>query len=662
MPLENKLSQQAEWAGQPLASGAVALVPFFVPGKPGEIMLVVAAVESQGALVSPPLLGEFVAAHADRQFVCIDAAAFFGAANSLLCQDEESGRQRLLWQFAEQSQLIDVRLLECLIADASEGSYSGGGAEELSANYHAPELTSISLLEQQLLTGASRGIAKLDRSLVNEAISVAAAVFKVLLRQVDPVRKIMARAEIPESQAERFGPLGIGTQVQAEIVAHYMEKNRWQIDPERFDGVLAELESERDRIGRAFVKSSDVRQCFKVTGGTLALHNGRPHISQKRLRDWLTRRKESLIGDHQVPLPTPHENDANLSTVPERWGILRDCDRDLHHWSEMMAVCNAIRCLKGVRTGDFSITYEVLPRLRASAPSADALRILRERELLAPDSHGPLFAIKLRDLELLALAATCERRFGRSELANKLRCGEDVVGQLAQRLTGPRAGNRTVARSLIDGVAFELGTDVIGRMLKERHGFRPSVREGIKQVFQMCPELKPDTARTTISALAEKLGGDPQDWRNEILSYPIPEIHRAIANYRPSKQTKEVFATIVRISKKLIVAGPEFYHQIFGRTWVGVCGRVRKGYLYAYDAAPHLDLADDVRKRLAFSLLFKGLPVLCLNGNEIWLDVGSGEEDSKKVVQEVAQETGRQMLGGLPIACDFTIRRQEQDA
>jgi hypothetical protein len=82
----------------------------------------------------------------------------------------------------------------------------------------------------------------------------------------------------------------------------------------------------------------------------------------------------------------------------------------------------------------------MVPYLRTFRPDLDQLRRLSRRAVFRPSPRHIFLVVSLRDLELRALAAVCEHRFGRSGIADLLKQGKDPCKYAAHRLLylGPR--------------------------------------------------------------------------------------------------------------------------------------------------------------------------------------------------------------------------------
>ena len=292
---------------------------------------------------------------------------------------------------------------------------------------------------------------------------------------------------------ERFGPLSEAIQVKGAIALARIARNGMHLDVDRLDGLRAQLDGGLTSQVAELLRRAPLRgPCGATATGRSSSRrrDGRPSLSQTRLRELLEQAASDGGGGHRPAGPDPPDRRRATSRSRPRTGRTRP-------------VRPAGPRLDRAGQDDQALQFFAQPRRPGGPPAVHAAGAHRPDELLDPNIQNlprkgglreafvaspghVLLIVDYSFIELRTLAAVCEARYGSSRLAEVIRAGVDphaytaamFEGMESRRIHGPedertRGGSRAVRHAAAAGQGPELrhpgrpGAEVAG-------GLRPS--------------------------------------------------------------------------------------------------------------------------------------------------------------------------------------------
>jgi hypothetical protein len=215
--------------------------------------------------------------------------------------------------------------------------------------------------------------------------------------------------------------------------------------------------------------------------GEIRLDAGLPDARRKTLEVWLESLLDSARGSHRTALDAPVDEDGRLSLDPRDWGTTAGCHPLLLAYADLVA--SARLALAFETHGPCRPRFKILPRLRSSCPDLEQLRRFGLAGVFEPPRGRVFLVVRLHHLELRALAATCERRLGRSTLAEIFRGRQDPVAHVAAALSDVagdlHADDRSrLAELLLAAAAAGLGPQAVREMARRGLGLDDRLKAG----------------------------------------------------------------------------------------------------------------------------------------------------------------------------------------
>ncbi len=262
-------------------NGPIAAM-LLVPDKPRseeDPILVAANSDNQVELVAERDLGRFLGRHSESTFIVHDAAAWHWGLMAVLDARGDAAGRAILWDLSRQGRIHDVQLLDQRICAVRDSVHTL--PKSLSKLCGDPVRHSI---------GDSAGHAC--------DLQALRLVYEHLVSVADST---MTRYKVDTAAVSRFGPLGVGLDVQAAIALTGAADLRIQLAP----GSIARLKAAADDCFRqcSEVLSNEkiLRDCFHWEPGSQPIvrrnNKGFPDIKETALRRWLTEFSKHLA-DH----------------------------------------------------------------------------------------------------------------------------------------------------------------------------------------------------------------------------------------------------------------------------------------------------------------------------------------------------------------------------
>ena len=335
------MSETSAWNGQIL--GKCVSLAVCTDSATG-IVITAAKSESAETLVYPDQLGEFLAAHSSAELICYDAAHDHWAMHDLLQRKEDRNGLETLWMFSHCSRLCDVGLLDQRLRLVRDGVYPRRKSlDQLSTTYGGRGLSN---------TDAARLKAPIQQGKMPAAEDLAAqaravmAVYQDLHAQANQTAKKLG---INEELVKKFGPLGIGIDVQGDIAVR-KPNSRLIIDLERATSLGKACQDIYERSSRQLCADPRVADVFDWDGNRVAKdERGFLGYKEGKLRHWLKFRFDEFHSLNGRPLPPPLDDDREkISLRPENWGVLPECHPQLRDWSQLVASARTDRFFRSL--------------------------------------------------------------------------------------------------------------------------------------------------------------------------------------------------------------------------------------------------------------------------------------------------------------------------
>ena len=224
---------------------------------------------------------------------------------------------------------------------------------------------------------------------------------------------------------------------------------------------------------------------------------------------------------------------------------------------------------------------------------------------------------------------------------------------------------RAVARTLLFAVPRGLADPQIRELLRSEVpgcdvGEADACRLWSRLVREYYRELVVFLEDTTVKTLAKRLGADPMKVEELRLAEAADTWEAALRNVLSGKRTgTDVWRRLQSLAEsgpaRRVVekgeGGPEAYALLLD--WpVTFSGRVgRPGYGIQVRSAEYLDVADEVRKTVAYELAAAGFRLLGIAGDEFAVEVPEVRAGEAKSLESMANAAAGRILGEVANGC-----------
>jgi len=678
------------WNHDFLGDGPVALtlIDSASPDAPAAPLLGAAGNGLQSFVLRSPQFGPFLGLHAAVHLVCHDAGVLHRTLHDHLIAAGD-----LLWRFAREGRLHDVALLHQLIRLAEIGGRCPPpmGLADLAHQYANEALPDAVRL--QASTAATGVAADHDSALAAVAIRHAEAILKVfstLSYRLQTPGLIHSDSRAPAG----FGPPSLAVQVQGAIAVAHAARDGLRLAPAAIGRITAGLDAVTKRYEAILAGDRDARQCFKrgVDRSFKYRPEGSPEVKTSILKGWLGRVCASLEGLHRTALNPRSGRDGRPSAAPEDWGVLVHFHPLLQAWAALTAAATTPHSLNISGTGTVRTDYEILPHLQSRRPDLAALRRFMGGGLFVPTVGYSFLTVRLKDLELRALAVECRQSFGGSRLADLFIAGKDPHDHAAAELAGLSLSDFTalqarepvaharwlrISRFLLETVPTGLSVECLRAAPRLGYGLGDLGLSEIqklhsKLVNEVFPELAGYLRDDTLVVMAGNLNVSPAALEGAIAACGRPnppslsEFRRWFGGdtRRLTDDRRRQLQILLQVQNandslrpliKRETFDQELYTALFSRRVTGATGRSRGGMLFC-DArtALYQDLADDAVEIALYGLVERGFRLAAYAAGEILLETPAAD-DAGQAAQEALQVTNdavEKALQGVPAGCE----------
>ena len=703
------------WNGNPLGQGPIALVALVeqAPDVTGTMEPVVGAATAEEYVeLVQEQIAAFLQAHADRVLSCHDAAKVHWSLHECLksAQAPHNALQTL-WSFSRESRLHDIMLLDQRCRLVLEGLHS----LPRPLGQLAREYCDIRLGDAPDVQGRLSAILAIY-SIVRQRIDEFITQLEPLPQSVPPPHAGSVEIEFDEQGAivlkggptdkdldfdpiqvlefgwkkrrreellknvSRFGPLGLGIDVQGVIALYQAFRNGMEVDPEAARDIRRECDGLYRRCSGMLNDNRHARQCFRWDENLVRRdRKGYTKTRNGPLRAWLGQLLNECHDLRNAPLKPPLDRTGRLSTVPRHWGVLTRCHPLLRAWAGLESAAAADRFLDQVDKA--RPLYGVIPRLHSSNPDLTQLRKFRQR-LFVPKPDHVFLVGKLRDLELRCHGVVCEHWAGQpSRVAQAFRDGQDPVQETTNRLCDKLAEAQSKRdhrssflqldhekrlasiRLLMFAVPRGLSVPQMVELLQTELGVCDLGRAEVDHLLRLLVldvrwEWEFFLEDPTPRVVAEKLDIPFSEFSSELFPTEHPHtwpftLRRVLAGKIKGEMVWQKLRSLAKNGPygdqiAQMAGGPETYDFFMTTNPVSITGRVgRPLYWTERKTAEYLQLADEVMKTVIYELVAAGFRLVAVAGDAFVLEVLDSEQAASSQVASIANATARKLLGGV---------------
>ena len=436
------------WDGGILEGGTLALA-VETPLSDGvaipRLALVAASSGLEHVLIHPDRLAAFVRAHADRQFVCHNAAIGVAVVAAPRVGAGDGGGLRSGWVVVDEDRMHDTMILDALVGLArSDADPTPRDLAAVASEYAglAPgESDSYRLRYGEMIdVNWSDVPAGFFRLAIASAIAIRAA-----YEAIPPLAVAFTRVDGRGAPGGTLphGPLSEAIQVKGAIALERIGRTPLHIDIDRVDRILQALRGRQAECVAEIERLPGGGGIFRRdAAGNLILTEkaGTPSSDEARLREALGAAAAEVAEDLGRRIEVPRNASGGHSLKRVDWEDLAPSHPLIRSWLDFRKGNVTIIFFNNLRAPFVHPRYNALVRTGRTSCSEPNIQNLPRtggiREAFVP-SPGHVFMIAdYGYVELCTLAAVLEARFGTSKLADVIRSGIDPHAYTAAMFEG----------------------------------------------------------------------------------------------------------------------------------------------------------------------------------------------------------------------------------
>ena len=402
------MSDVPQWDGQFL--GERLAIAFFRDSAT-KFLIGFAKSDTASAMIYPDQFGQFLLIHVPAEIICYDAAQVHWDLYDLLRQRNDENGLRALWRFSRRSRLHDIMLLEQRLRLIRDAVHPLPKRFEALADLHCKQTPPAAIEPGPHGAHAQRGgIPEAEELLARAATTM--NIYQTLRQQAD---QVIDHLGIPQKLVARYGPLGLGVDVQGAIAAALASREGIYLSSESLEYMAQAVEVRYREASQVLIHDEHARHVFVGSKGLVRRReDGLPEADRNFLQKWLRHTFDQLRDTHNARWLEPVDETGNLSMTPEHWGVLLRCSPTLRAWDTLQAAAEAISWSRSANTGPVHPNYQVFPELRSSGPDLAYLRSMGGEFVPRPDFK--FVTVELDHLELRSFAVNCEHRYHRPDV------------------------------------------------------------------------------------------------------------------------------------------------------------------------------------------------------------------------------------------------------
>jgi hypothetical protein len=546
-------------------------------------------------------------------------------------------------------------------------------------------------------------------------------------------RPALVREMLPDAW-RRFGPLSETIQVKAAVALDTLHRRGVVVD---VDALLA---MERQCLGthrallaalvavpaHAAVFATDLAKLLAQLDDASLSQSARvalcakPRMNASALRALLL---ETVIGEiraaHGIDVLVPQNSAGEMLVSLTAWQMYAPRHAFVERWLALFRSAKLLgwlaqleRCVDAPSRCVYP-QWTVLKRNGRSgcgAPNMQATpRAPGCRELFRARPQHAFLCIDYSFIELCTLAAVCERRYGRSALADTIRRGVDPHSHTAaafenmsvEQFEAARRTDRRLdavrqkAKAINFGIPGGEGVDALRDYVAANYGIAMTADEAEayreRVITEIYPELELYLADDSLALLVDGLGCtadelakqfnlsrkavDPAKFARTLLGIRHVIQGRLFrADGYPFKRSflAKVWKGLAELNRRehlrpLIErfdGGDELYAQLYGARVTTLTGRVRGGVSYTQARnTPFSGLAADGAKLALWDLVHSGYHVVAFVHDELLIELPLEPRDAPyartaqhaQTVERILVDAMASVCGDIPIRCEYAL-------
>ena len=668
------------WDGQFL--GEQLAIAFFSDSAT-KFLIGFAKSDMASAMIYPEQFGQFLLTHVPAEVICYDAAQVHWDLYDLLLRRNDKNGLRALWRLSRRSRLHDIMLLEQrlrLIQHAVHPLPKRFGAL---TDLYCKQTSPAAIEPGPCGAPPQRGRLPEPGELLARAATTM-DIYQTLRQRAD---QVINRLGIPQKLVARYGPLGLGIDVQGAIAAQLTDRIGLCINEAAVRHIEKAVDADCRHASETLHNDDHARYAFAWNGRMVRQRDdGTLAVDQERLRKWLRKSFDDFrdLQDGLLFMPfADGEND--ISTDPRHWGVVVRYSPSLYAWSNLVAAAGAKQWLHSIGKRSVHPAYQLVPEIRSLTP--DLLYLRSKGALFCPPPGRQYLVVRLCQLELRCFAFLCKQHYRRSDasLARMFQEGKDPIQHAAAefyardtakkgkpvevafesiRAHQPAVYDRWVeiARVLLFAVPRSIAAPQLRQFL--RHDVDLSFGEVDAQEllrwlsWEIYPELEVIEEDSTLPTLAKHFGVKERRLFSAFNDDTSPEtrglrMRKVLMGNSQDKWATRILQSLVHREKAREIireAQGESAYKLLEKWPVSPSGLVgRKAYCTHSRSMEHALLADELRKQVAYVLAANDYRLAAIADDEFLLETPAGQDTAE--VEHLVVSTGKGVLGDVANRC-----------
>jgi DNA polymerase I-like protein with 3'-5' exonuclease and polymerase domains len=670
-------------------------------------------------LVHPADLGKFVLAHAKLPVIFHNAAFDFWVVHADLTRCKQRKAATAWMEHVRQRRMHDTMLLDMLVRLAVGSDSQPDVPRDLGVvaeQYVGAKLDKENPYRLRFGELIGRDWATVDPAFFQYALPDAIAtalVYPVLRSKARQLMddygfnpKVDAKFDIDPAADQKFGLLTESIQVGASVALAEIERAGMHTDQQRLAKTAKKY---HDKMEKAICKINlnypglfklDAECKIKRTAKT-----GVPCKSTKALDDRLLKVMEQITEKTGDSIEIPRTSKGQIAKGLDNWEPLLGKHPFLKLWFGHQATAKLCQFLRSFDSNLIQPHYRVFCRTgRTTCSKPNMQQVPRQddfREVIVPAPGHLLLAVDFKFIELVTLAAVCERRFGFSKLADVIRDEVDPHCYTAALLLNMRYEQfmrlklsepkkfkqwRQASKGVNFGVPGGLGVNALVSYAQRTYGVEMTLKEAetfkSRLVEEVYPELKLFLADTSLEALAVNLSATLQEVRSAFRvdtgSAPAAAggIRKVVAGHAwksdgtpfSEKYVGKVWDMLNNLNRRPVLGAAlsvrlgseELEGRLFSTSIATLTGRIRAGVQYCNERNTQFQgLAADGAKLALTRLVAECYRVVGFVHDEILVELpdegGYVSQGAVDKVIEIICMGMKEVTYSVPVGCEYTV-------
>ena len=667
-------------------------------------------------LVHPDDLGKFILAHANLPVVFHNGAFDFWVVHEHLTRRRRRKAAAAWMRLLRQRRLRDTMLFDQLVRLAN-GNDNRPDLPSRDLGVLADEYLGVRLEKEspyRLRFGELIGVdwKKVDWRFFEYALADAITTARIYPLLQGKARQLMddcgfnpkagGQFDIDPAAVEKFGNLTESLQAGAAVALAKIERLGMHTDQQRLAQTAEKYRKEMEKAIRKInmkypgLFKLDEKGKVKRTAKT-----GAPCKSNKALDAYLS---QAAAG---VQIEIPRTDKGQIAKGLDDWESHLDKHPFLRLWFGHQETAKLCQFLRSLNSALIQPQYRVFCRTgRTTCSNPNMQQVPRQddfREVIVPAPGHLLLAVDFKFIELVTLAAVCERRFGFSKLADVIGQGIDphcftasmLLGMQYEQFMGLKSTEpkefkqwRQMAKPINFGVPGGLGADSLVNYARRTYGVEMTLEEAgqfrARLVKEVYPELSLFLADTALKALAANLAVTPEDVR---IAFGVETgsalgtaggVRRVVAGQAwkndgtpySEKYVERVWNTLIELNRcpeldaalSVRLGSEKLADRLFAASVATLTGRIRAGVKYCNERNTQFQgLAADGAKIALTNVVIEGYRVVGFIHDEILIELpdegGYVSQDIVDKVVEIICKGMEEVTYGVPVGCEYTVSK-----